>query len=226
MTQIDKSVKNQEVYQEKDIEYYSMYDLDKSLSGYYNLGTASYYADNFHLRKTANGEIFNMNEYSAAHRKLPFGTILKVRNLNNNKVTLVRINDRGPYIGNRIIDLSYRSAKAISGIGLPKVELNGLTAEDLEIPKDSLSEYYIGYSLYHSPVCLPKYAVIKNDSNKTFHYAVDNYKKKISEDNSLLLFVNAAEIHTKETGRDFRYYIGKFDSKIEKEKEILVENSN
>lgn len=69
-------------------------------------GKASYYADYFHGRTTANGETFDMNDISAAHKTLPFNTVVKVTNLNNNKNILVRINDRGPYINGRIIDLS------------------------------------------------------------------------------------------------------------------------
>lgn len=80
-------------------------------------GIASWYGKKFHGRKTANGEIYNMYKRTAAHRTLPFGTYVMVRNLKNNKKTVVRINDRGPFIKNRIIDLSYRAAKDIGLIG-------------------------------------------------------------------------------------------------------------
>lgn len=71
---------------------------------------ASYYAEKFHGRKTANGEIFNMNDYTAAHKTLPFNTILKVTNLSNGKSVNVRINDRGPFVAGREIDLSKAAA--------------------------------------------------------------------------------------------------------------------
>jgi rare lipoprotein A len=80
-------------------------------------GRASFYADKYHGRKTANGEIFSQNEYTAAHKKLPFGTKVIVTNLNNNKTVTVRINDRGPFVKGRIIDLS---KKAASDIGMVK----------------------------------------------------------------------------------------------------------
>jgi len=79
----------------------------------YITGECSYYAHKFHGRKTANGEIFDMYALTAAHKKLPFGTILEVENLANNKKVTVRINDRGPFVSNRILDLSYAAAEKI-----------------------------------------------------------------------------------------------------------------
>ena len=76
-------------------------------------GKASYYAHRFHGRTTANGERFNMHELTAAHKSLPFGSRVIVTNLANGKKVLVRINDRGPYIKGRIIDLSLEAAKEI-----------------------------------------------------------------------------------------------------------------
>ncbi|MEE9903903.1 septal ring lytic transglycosylase RlpA family protein [Chlorobium sp.] len=76
-------------------------------------GKASYYASQFHGRKTANGETFNMNELTAAHRTLPFGTWVRVTNMRNGKDVIVRINDRGPFIKGRVIDLSKQAAKEL-----------------------------------------------------------------------------------------------------------------
>ncbi|HEV2603887.1 MAG TPA: septal ring lytic transglycosylase RlpA family protein [Microvirga sp.] len=83
------------------------------------VGQASWYGPGFHGRRTANGETFNAGAYTAAHRYLPFGTRLKVVNKNNGRSVVVRINDRGPFHGGRIIDLSRASAQAIglSGVG-------------------------------------------------------------------------------------------------------------
>lgn len=77
---------------------------------YSEKGIASYYADKFEGRKTANGEIFKNSELTAAHKTLAFGTLVKVTNLSNNKSVVVRINDRGPYAHGRIIDLSKAAA--------------------------------------------------------------------------------------------------------------------
>lgn len=78
---------------------------------------ASFYADKFHGRKTANGEIFNMYDYTAAHKTLPFNTILKVTNIANGKSVTVRVNDRGPFVQGREIDLSKAAAQKLDMIG-------------------------------------------------------------------------------------------------------------
>jgi rare lipoprotein A len=95
-------------------------------------GQASYYADKFHGKKTANGEIFDMNGRTAAHKTLPFGTICRVTNLENNKSVIVRINDRGPFVAGRIIDLSKGAAMAIGGLKLGVFEVK---IEILEAPE-------------------------------------------------------------------------------------------
>jgi rare lipoprotein A len=84
-------------------------------------GIASYYGKEFHGRKTASGEPFNMNALTAAHRTLPFNTTVKVTNARNGKNVTVRINDRGPFIAGRIIDLSYAAAKAIGLLSIGQV---------------------------------------------------------------------------------------------------------
>ena len=73
-------------------------------------GISSYYGPKFHGKLTANGEIFDMYKVSAAHRYLAIGTLIKVTNLDNNKTLNMRINDRGPYVNNRILDCSYAAA--------------------------------------------------------------------------------------------------------------------
>ncbi|WP_171035446.1 septal ring lytic transglycosylase RlpA family protein [Pseudoalteromonas ruthenica] len=76
-------------------------------------GLASYYHDNYHGRTTASGERFDQTVLSAAHRNLPFGSKVKVTNINNGRSVVVRINDRGPFVSGRIIDLSRRAFKHI-----------------------------------------------------------------------------------------------------------------
>jgi rare lipoprotein A len=80
-------------------------------------GVASWYGPGFHGRTTANGERYDMYGLTAAHKSLPFGTEVKVTNSTNGKTVIVRINDRGPYVGSRVIDLSRRAAEAIDMIG-------------------------------------------------------------------------------------------------------------
>lgn len=80
-------------------------------------GVASWYGPGFHGRRTASGERFNQNELTAAHRTLPFGTRLLVTNLDNGRTATVRVNDRGPFAKNRVIDLSYGAAKELGVVG-------------------------------------------------------------------------------------------------------------
>lgn len=91
------------------------------------VGTASWYGGTFHGRMTANGEIYNMYELTAAHKSLPFGSLLRVTNLSNEKKLFVRVNDRGPYIPGRILDLSYGAARELGmvdeGIRRVKIEV-------------------------------------------------------------------------------------------------------
>ena len=81
------------------------------------VGLASYYAGKHHGRRTASGEVFDMNELTAAHRTLPFGTRVRVTNLANGRETVVRINDRGPFRRGRIIDVSYAAARRLGFLG-------------------------------------------------------------------------------------------------------------
>ncbi len=93
---------------------------------YHETGTASWYGRELHGKKTASGEVFDMYGLSAAHRTLPFGTIVRVTNLNNFKSVKVKVNDRGPFVKNRIIELSYGAAKELGfvrqGTALVKIE--------------------------------------------------------------------------------------------------------
>ncbi len=89
------------------------------------VGIASFYAGDFHGKQTASGEIFNMRRCSAAHRTLPFNTFVRVTNMSNGRRLIVKINDRGPFVSGRIIDLSYGAAKRLGFVqdGITKVKL-------------------------------------------------------------------------------------------------------
>jgi rare lipoprotein A len=84
---------------------------------YVEEGVASWYGDPFNGRRTSNGEIYDMHQFTAAHRTLPFGAIVRVTNLRNGKQTEVRITDRGPFVANRVIDLSLSAAQALDMVG-------------------------------------------------------------------------------------------------------------
>jgi rare lipoprotein A len=92
----------------------------------YQVGTASWYGQQFQGKETASGEPFDMRDFTAAHLRLPLGTFVKITNLRNGKVVVVRINDRGPVVEGRIIDVSYNAARALGfkQNGLQKVRLD------------------------------------------------------------------------------------------------------
>lgn len=93
------------------------------------VGQASYYSKYHHNRKTANGERFDMHALTAAHKSLPFNCKIKVTNMSSGKSVIVRINDRGPFHGNRVLDLSYAAAKSIGMLS------QGVTTVSYEILK-------------------------------------------------------------------------------------------
>ena len=88
-------------------------------------GVASFYADDYHGKKTSNGEVYDMYGLTAAHRTLPFNVWLEVKNLSNGRTVIVRVNDRGPFIEGRILDLSYGAARELQMLdaGIQEVEI-------------------------------------------------------------------------------------------------------
>ena len=96
------------------------------------IGIASYYGKKFHKKRTANGEIFNMYKVSAAHKSYPLGTKVRVTNLENGKSLKLIINDRGPFVSGRIIDLSYKAARKLGFVnqGTVKVRIDVLRLGD------------------------------------------------------------------------------------------------
>lgn len=111
--------------------------LDK-VKGYRQRGEASWYGSKFHGRKTANGERYNMYAMSAAHKTLPLPSYARVTNLDNGRSAIVRINDRGPFVTGRIIDLSYTAAQKLGYIdqGVANVEVTALDPESLPLAGD------------------------------------------------------------------------------------------
>lgn len=92
----------------------------------YQTGVASYYAHDFHGRTTANGERYNMYALTAAHPSLPFDTVVRVTNLKNGRQVMLRVNDRGPFIAGRIIDVSYGAAHRLGMLtdGIVRVQVD------------------------------------------------------------------------------------------------------
>lgn len=105
------------------------------------IGIASYYGKKFHKKRTANGEIFNMYKVSAAHKSYPLGTKVRVTNLDNGKSIKLVINDRGPFVKGRIIDLSYRAARKLDFVnqGTTKVRIDVIRLGDNKYYKWKIS---------------------------------------------------------------------------------------
>jgi rare lipoprotein A len=128
------------------------YPLPEAL-GFIETGKASWYGTDFHGRPTSSGETYDMYKKTAAHKTLPLGTYVRVLNLGNNESTIVRINDRGPFVKGRIIDLSYSAAKdlhmAVPGLADVKVialgkEIGDASPENGDAPLLDLREFETG----------------------------------------------------------------------------------
>jgi len=120
-------------------------------AGWSQVGIASWYGYDFHGKRTASGEVYNMYAYTAAHRFLPFGTYVRVLNMNNGRSVVVRINDRGPFVRGRIIDLSYAAARAIGmiGTGTARVKITVLPARPR--PLTPVGFYYVQVGSFVEP---------------------------------------------------------------------------
>lgn len=146
-------------YYEQDGQVYHVLD---SAEGYLDQGIASWYGKKFHGRRTSSGEIYDMYQYTAAHKTLPLPSYAQVTNLDTGAVVVVKVNDRGPFVKNRLIDLSYAAAKKLGyhDVGTARVEVQVLASPkstgvgaaysregSLQIPpihqQDSLPQLYV-----------------------------------------------------------------------------------
>ncbi len=136
VSKVPDAVPRHEPFNERNSRPYSVFGVSyrplKSAKGYRERGVASWYGKKFHGQRTANGETYDMYAMSAAHKTLPLPSYLRVRNLNNGKSVVVRVNDRGPFRENRIVDLSYAAAAklGIIGNGTGIVEIEALTGDE------------------------------------------------------------------------------------------------
>lgn len=143
------------------------YKVWNDIKSYEEIGTASWYGPGFHGNKTSNGEIYNQKGFSAAHKNLPLPSYLKVTNLNNAKAVIVRVNDRGPFHGNRIIDLSEGAARYLDivkkGTGKVKIELIKVNP-DGTILNSSKSTYTAQNTVQKAPAKLDPAPAVQNPS--------------------------------------------------------------
>lgn len=131
------------------------YYVMKSARGYHARGIASWYGMKFHDFQTSNGEIYNVAGMTAAHKTLPLPTFLRVTNLRNGKKIIVKVNDRGPFVSNRLIDLSYAAAKKLdmTGTGTAPVSIVAITPGITRLASNNTShrEHYDRYSRAKKP---------------------------------------------------------------------------
>ncbi len=137
-----------------------------SVFSFEEIGSASWYGPNFHGKLTANGERFNTNDFTAAHKTLPFNSIVKVVSLENSKEVIVRINDRGPFAKGRIIDLSKSAAESLDLIkkGTAKVKIILLEKGDAKYHRYSSQKYSIQAASFSNP----------NNANKMLAKLIEN----------------------------------------------------
>ena len=180
---------------------------------YTKTGIASFYSEKFEGRQTANREIYYHAKRTAAHRTLPFGSIVKVTNVENNKYVVVRINDRGPFVDNRIIDLSKSAAMELDIIknGLAKVRIELIASmDDLPDDKDNseIEENKSNYYKVNAEKVFPKgkgVQIASYKNNENVFNSVNELKQKYQEE----IFIEVAN-HKKD--KVYRIIIGNSNS--------------
>ena len=116
--------------------------LNKTLH-WFEVGMASWYGPHFQGKRTANGESFDMNELTCAHRSLPLGSWVRVTNLKNMRSVFVRVNDRGPVTEGRVVDLSLAAAKAVGLAGVGRVKLEPVRGGDTKMAQELVAQLQI-----------------------------------------------------------------------------------
>jgi rare lipoprotein A len=179
----------------------------KTYIGYQETGIASWYGSNFHGRPTASGEIYNMYAMTAAHKTLPLGTYVKVTNLENGRTVVVKINDRGPFVKGRIIDLTYTAAKKLgmANKGITRVKITVVKSPFLYTGKGfRYSRYYAAqiasFSIYSNAKSFKKFLAkyfnktyIKStyiNNKKFYRVMIGNYSRRASAEKILKKALN------------------------------------
>ncbi len=192
-----------------------------SQQNFFQRGMASYYADKFEGRITASGEIYTQTKLTAAHQELPFGTFVKVTNLDNGNSVVVLVNDRGPYIGNRIIDISKKAAvkldfveKGLTEVSIEVVEQGNGADKLTDIlntdNKKTKGEYYKLRTSKYQPsgygVQIASYAEIAN-----LMRIADNINRSMKKELTI-------QVVNYQNSKAYRIIIGNFKSKEEANK--------
>lgn len=153
-----------------------------------SVGGASYYSNRLHGGPTTSGIRYHKDSLTCAHRTLPFGTYVKVRNLRNDKEVVVKVTDRGPHVRGRIVDLSYAAAKKLDFIsrGLTRVEITVLGENPVLLPTDSIGADSLKMKL---PVPLPTDTIqLKRDNTRLEMMPVQKRETYLPQDDRRRLF--------------------------------------
>ncbi|MDM8526120.1 septal ring lytic transglycosylase RlpA family protein [Desulfococcaceae bacterium HSG8] len=147
--------------------------------GFSQNGIASWYGEDFHGKKTSNGEVFDMNKISAAHKILPLGTYVKVRNTKNNKEIILRINDRGPFVAGRVIDLSKAAARKLGVYdpGTAPVEVVALGIAGDSKAQNGLPQSFVPVNYYKGNFTIQVGAFSELENAKRFWRKLDRSYK-------------------------------------------------
>lgn len=197
------------------------YEVMESAEGYHETGIASWYGAKFHGHATSNGETYDMYQLTAAHRSLPLPTFVRVTNLDNGRSTVVRVNDRGPFHAERMIDLSYAAARVLGfkDQGTARVEVKALATRPPEKMEAQVDE---GQSA-------EKPALLHDGKEKLFVQvgAFGNLTSATRLKNQLAL-VATTEVHLVSSEEDgvHRVWVGPFEDPAvaEKEKSAIAES--
>lgn len=189
--------------------------FDDDIDYYKSEGKASFYAKRFHGRKTASGERFNNKDFTAAHISLPFGTILRVRNTSNDKITFVRINDRGPFNKHRLVDISKRAANELGIDGVGKVLIEGALLKKLPNTlaeaDNNLNDLFLGYSYDKELIKTHRSFIEVIESTSIFSKAVEYLEREENKSN-LYLFTKSSNC----PNCDIEYIVGRLITKKQK----------
>lgn len=181
-------------------------EVDTNGIYYEQNGGSSWYSHKFINRTTSNGERYSKNKLTAAHKKLPFGSIVKITNKKNGKSTFVRINDRGPFYKKRIIDLSHKTAVQIGALGNPNVKLETVIPQKSFENDEKVNNCFIAYSHDEKPKLSPESNFDIISEYDDFDTAVENLDKKDLFNREKYLLVEAENYGDSKV--DLKYFIG------------------
>lgn len=186
------------------------YPLKQIHKGYKQRGIASWYGEDFHGKRTSNGEIYDMHALTAAHKTLPLGTYLRVTNLDNDHTVIVKINDRGPFVKGRIVDLSYRAAQEIDIVetGTAPVEIEALGKLKETVVDGKVEQTYVPGNYYVGEFTIQVGAFTEKTN------ATSLLKQLTAQYNNAYIAV-----HTTETATFYRVRVARFAT-LEKARQI------